>query len=76
MYLVLTRLFPQRQAFFSVRIFLAIICSFCEAKFYRTIVETMNDRVGRYTLFMLIFSAGMWNASTGKSVVFDMKFAA
>ncbi|KAF8585144.1 glycosyltransferase family 22 protein [Ramaria rubella] len=54
----------KRPAFFAVRIFLAIISSYCEAKFYRAIVETMNDRVGRYTFFMLVFSTGMWNAST------------
>ena len=40
--------------------------TYCEAKFYRAVVETLNDRVGRYMLFMLVFSAGMWNASTGK----------
>lgn len=51
-----------------------IIGSFGESKFYRTIVQAMNDRVGRYALFVLIFSAGMWNAATGKSVVFDMNF--
>lgn len=55
----------QRQAFFAVRIFLAFVSTFCEAKFYRTVAVTLNDRVGRYMLFMLLFSAGMWNASTG-----------
>ncbi|KAF8527552.1 glycosyltransferase family 22 protein [Hysterangium stoloniferum] len=54
----------KRQAFFAVRIFLALVSSFCEARFYRSIADTLNDRVGRYMLFMLIFSTGMWNAST------------
>ncbi|KIJ53458.1 glycosyltransferase family 22 protein [Sphaerobolus stellatus SS14] len=54
----------KRAAFFAVRIFLAVISSFCEAKFYRTIVEVFNERIGRYTLIMLMFSTGMWNAST------------
>ena len=43
--------------------------SFCEAKFYRAIVETLNDRVGRYMLFMMVFNAGMWNASTGELIL-------
>ncbi|KAF8495055.1 glycosyltransferase family 22 protein [Gautieria morchelliformis] len=54
----------KRQAFFAVRIFLAVMSTFCEAKLYRAVVETLNDRVGRYMLFMLVFSAGMWNSST------------
>lgn len=43
---------------------LGFISALCEAKFYRTIVEAVNERVGRYTLFGMILSAGMWNAST------------
>jgi hypothetical protein len=27
--------------------------------------EKINERVGRYLFFMLLFSAGMWNASAG-----------
>ncbi|GLB35861.1 putative mannosyltransferase [Lyophyllum shimeji] len=54
----------KRPAFFTVRIFLATICAFSEAKFYRTVAEKINERVGRYLFFMLLFSAGMWNAST------------
>jgi alpha-1,2-mannosyltransferase len=59
----------QRAAFFAVRIFLALITVLCEAKFYRTVHEKVNDRVGRYLFFMLLFSAGMWNASTSISHV-------
>jgi len=55
----------QRPAFFAVRISLALVSSFCEAKLYRTVVEKVNERVGRYLFFMLLCSAGMWNASTG-----------
>lgn len=55
----------QRQAFFALRISLGFISSFCEAKFYRTVVETINERVGRYLLFGIMFSAGMWGASAG-----------
>ncbi|KAF9469842.1 glycosyltransferase family 22 protein [Collybia nuda] len=53
----------KRPAFFAVRIFLSVICSFAEAKFYRTVLEKINERVARYLFFMLLFSAGMWNAS-------------
>lgn len=54
----------QRQQFFALRMMLGFISTLCEAKFYRTVVEVVNERVGRYTLFAMIFSAGMWNAST------------
>jgi alpha-1,2-mannosyltransferase len=53
----------QRQAFFALRLTLGAICSFCEARFMRTIADTINDRVARYTFFMLLLSAGMWSAS-------------
>ncbi|WVR08923.1 hypothetical protein IAU60_005982 [Kwoniella sp. DSM 27419] len=53
----------KRPAFFSLRIILGAFCSFCEAKFFRTVVESVNERVGRYTLFGMMLSAGMWSAS-------------
>ncbi|KAJ6609372.1 glycosyltransferase family 22 protein [Mycena sp. CBHHK59/15] len=53
----------KRAAFFAVRISLATICVFAEVKFYRAVYEKINERVGRYLFFMLLFSAGMWNAS-------------
>ncbi|KAJ7040287.1 glycosyltransferase family 22 protein [Mycena alexandri] len=53
----------KRAAFFAVRISLATASVFAEAKFYRTVYEKINERVGRYLFFMLLFSAGMWNAS-------------
>lgn len=52
-----------------LRMFLAAISSFCEAKFYRTVVETVNERVGRYLLFSLFFGAGMFGASVGESTL-------
>jgi alpha-1,2-mannosyltransferase len=55
----------KRLAFFTVRIALAVASSLCEIKLYRTVVEKVNERVGRYLFFMLLFSAGMWNASGG-----------
>jgi alpha-1,2-mannosyltransferase len=48
-----------------VRISLATISVFAEAKLYRTVYEKINERVGRYLFFMLLFSTGMWNASAG-----------
>lgn len=63
---VYSKAHAQRQQFFALRILLGFICSFCEASFYRGIVEGVNERVGRYVLFSLLLSAGMWSASTGK----------
>ncbi|RDB28713.1 Alpha-1,2-mannosyltransferase ALG9 [Hypsizygus marmoreus] len=54
----------KRPAFFAVRIFLAFVSALAEAKFYRTVATKINERVGRYLFFMLLFSTGMWNAST------------
>ncbi|KAF5388589.1 hypothetical protein D9757_004689 [Collybiopsis confluens] len=53
----------KRVAFFAVRIFLAAISSIAEVTLYRKVYEKVNHRVGRYLFFMLLFNAGMWNAS-------------
>lgn len=53
----------KRPAFFAVRMLLALTCTLAEAKFYRTVYEKINERVGRYLFFMLLFSAGIWHAS-------------
>ncbi|OAX32858.1 glycosyltransferase family 22 protein [Rhizopogon vinicolor AM-OR11-026] len=53
----------KRPAFFAVRITIAVLSTLCEAKLCRTVVEKVNERVGRYLFFMLLFSAGMWNAA-------------
>jgi alpha-1,2-mannosyltransferase len=45
---------------------LCAVCSFVEARFYRTVTEEINPHVGRYVFVILFFSAGMFNASTGK----------
>ena len=44
----------------------AAVCSYVEARFYRTVTEEINPHVGRYVFAILFFSAGMFNASTGK----------
>jgi len=56
--------FVKRAAFFSVRITYAIASAFCEAKFYRTVAENINNHVGRYLLLFMLFSTGMWSATT------------
>ncbi|KAF9245824.1 glycosyltransferase family 22 protein [Melanogaster broomeanus] len=53
----------KRPAFFAVRIFLAVLSTLCEAKLFRTVVDKVNERAGRYLFFMLLFNAGMWNAT-------------
>lgn len=57
----------QRQAFFAVRLWLGLVSSLCEAFFFRAVVETVNERVGRYLFFCMLFSVGMWNAATGQT---------
>ncbi|KAL5535984.1 ALG9 [Sanghuangporus sanghuang] len=54
----------KRAMFFGLRIIFAFVSSLCEARFYRSVMETINFRVSRYMFFALLFSAGMWNAST------------
>ncbi|CAE6451772.1 unnamed protein product [Rhizoctonia solani] len=56
--------FGKRHTFFGLRMIFAFVSSFCEARLFRAVAEHVNDRVGRYMLFMLMFNAGMWNAST------------
>lgn len=61
----------QRIAFFGVRLFLGVVSALVESAFYRSVVENVNQRVGRYLFFMLVFSAGMWKSATGaKPAVF------
>lgn len=57
--------FSQRPSFFAVRIGLAVASTLCEAKLCRAVVANINDRVGRYLFFMLLFSTGMWIATAG-----------
>jgi alpha-1,2-mannosyltransferase len=56
----------KRQQFFALRICLGIISSYCEARFFRVVVDTVNERVGRYVLFCLITAAGMFSATVGE----------
>ncbi|KAI0696466.1 Alg9-like mannosyltransferase family-domain-containing protein [Cytidiella melzeri] len=65
----------KRPAFFAVRVVLALVSATCEAFFYRTVVDKINYRVGRYLFFMMLFSAGMWNASVASSAFLPSSFA-
>ena len=42
--------------------------SLCESRFYKSIADNINARVGRYTLIFLAFNAGMFSASTGMTI--------
>ncbi|KAF5352424.1 hypothetical protein D9756_005928 [Leucocoprinus leucothites] len=68
-------LLSMRPAFFAVRWFLAGISTVAECAFYRAVASKVNDRVGRYLFFMMLLSAGMWNASTGLSAFLPSSFA-
>ncbi|KAI9474064.1 MAG: Alg9-like mannosyltransferase family-domain-containing protein [Benjaminiella poitrasii] len=52
------------QTFYLIRLFLAGVSSYVEARFYRTISEEINVHVGHYVFAILFFAAGMFNAST------------
>ncbi|RUS34300.1 Alg9-like mannosyltransferase family-domain-containing protein [Jimgerdemannia flammicorona] len=54
----------QMQVFYLIRMTLGILSAYCEARFYRAVVDEVNPHVGRYVLVALLFSAGMFNAST------------
>ncbi|XP_047486445.1 alpha-1,2-mannosyltransferase ALG9-like [Penaeus chinensis] len=50
--------------FFFIRCMLALGCSGCELYFYRGICKEFGANVGRLTLSILVFAAGMFIAST------------
>ncbi|KAI7825165.1 Alg9-like mannosyltransferase family-domain-containing protein [Gamsiella multidivaricata] len=51
------------QVFFILRIILGAVSAHCEATLYRTVVDEVDPRIGRYLLLVLISSAGTWIAS-------------
>ncbi|GAA5884430.1 hypothetical protein JCM16303_005077 [Sporobolomyces ruberrimus] len=53
----------KRVAFFATRIMLASFCSFIEAVFYRAAALHLSSHVGRYVLWITMFSAAMYSAS-------------
>ena len=50
--------------FYSLRVVLAIVCAVCETRLYSTISRTMNPRVAAFFLMAMVFSPGMYHAST------------
>lgn len=54
----------KRLVFYSIRILLAIICSFCEFYFYRGVNKQFGSNIGRLTLIQLILAVGMYISST------------
>ena len=50
--------------YYCVRCILACLCAVCEAYFYVGVTKEIGANVGRITLICLIFSAGMFVAST------------
>ncbi|GAA5839205.1 hypothetical protein JCM3766R1_003139 [Sporobolomyces carnicolor] len=53
----------KRVAFFATRIMLASFCSLIEATLYRAAALHLSSHVGRYVLWISMFSAAMYNAS-------------
>lgn len=53
----------KRQIFFAVRLLLAFISSFVDARFYKAVADVFSARVGRYCLMALATSAGVYEAS-------------
>ncbi|CAB5362776.1 unnamed protein product [Rhizophagus irregularis] len=51
------------KVFYAIRVIFAVICSICEMLFYLSAVKNLGPRVGRYLIFTMLISAGMWNAS-------------
>ncbi|PWN40285.1 hypothetical protein IE81DRAFT_349380 [Ceraceosorus guamensis] len=52
------------NALYSTRMFLAWVCSFTEACLVRSVGTCIHPRVAQYMLFVLLPSAGMFQAST------------
>ena len=56
----------KKIAFFGTRAYLALISSLIETAFYRSIVQNVNERIGRYVLIFLLSSAGMYISTIGE----------
>ncbi|KAI8079525.1 Alg9-like mannosyltransferase family-domain-containing protein [Gilbertella persicaria] len=58
------------QTFYLIRLFFAGVCSFVEAKFYRTVTEEINTHVGRYVFAILFFGAAYLPSTFAMHCVF------
>ncbi|CAG8607962.1 4173_t:CDS:2 [Diversispora eburnea] len=52
------------KVFYTIRVVFAILCALSESMFYVSTVSNLGPRVGRYLIISMLFSAGIWNAST------------
>ncbi|KWU46612.1 glycosyltransferase family 22 protein [Rhodotorula sp. JG-1b] len=54
----------KRVSFFATRMMLGAFSSFVEAVFYRACAVHISSHVGRYVLWLEMFSAGLYSAAT------------
>ncbi|KAF0412292.1 glycosyltransferase family 22 protein [Gigaspora margarita] len=52
------------KVFYAIRVTFAVVCALSESMFYIAASSHLGPRVGRYLIIAMLFSAGMWNAST------------
>ncbi|KAJ5618845.1 GPI mannosyltransferase [Penicillium lagena] len=50
--------------FYIIRLLLAFVCSACQVRLYSSICRTISPRIGLLFVMVLIFSPGMFHAST------------
>ncbi|KAJ5798776.1 GPI mannosyltransferase [Penicillium pulvis] len=50
--------------FYMIRAFMALFCAACQTRLYSSICRTLNPRIGLLFLTIVIFSPGMFHAST------------
>ncbi|RAL17081.1 dolichyl-P-Man:Man(6)GlcNAc(2)-PP-dolichol alpha-1,2-mannosyltransferase [Aspergillus homomorphus CBS 101889] len=54
----------KASEFYAIRIFLAIVSSACQTRLYAAICRTLSPRIGLVFLAVILFSPGMFHAST------------
>ncbi|KAJ5738758.1 GPI mannosyltransferase [Penicillium malachiteum] len=54
----------KTSEFYVIRVFLAIFCAACQTRLYSSICRSLNPRIGLLFLMVVIFSPGMFHAST------------
>lgn len=50
--------------FYAIRLFLAVFCAACQTRLYSSICRSLNPRIGLLFLAVVLFSPGMFHAST------------
>ncbi|PYI29845.1 hypothetical protein BP00DRAFT_437365 [Aspergillus indologenus CBS 114.80] len=54
----------KSSEFYAVRFFLAIVCAACQTRLYSAICRTLSPRIGLVFLMVILFSPGIFHAST------------